>query len=269
MPLTLDDRRIDPLGKSAVASLAPEAAAGAVSGRYRESTSSSRGAAELPAQSLQVRLSSALPRPGTGSRAGEQEAQTASRHLRQRWGRRSFVNSASHTLHHRSHDDPAAPDADDVPSIDSDDEDDVRRDRPAAEVVGDGAFALGRARELRLRAGDPTSEAACSTEKRSSFICRCRREGTGVDTIESPDKTEELQEVSDSSSESRDGERCLESGSPVAVGLELEVPRLASTRLRRLCLLDLDCCCSHLRRSLPSGMRTRAWIKPSEGFGGV
>lgn len=100
--------------------------------------------------------------------------------------------------------------------MDNDEEDDevrviVWRARVAL-AAGDGTFfKLGGTRVRRLRSGgDPISDAACSAEKRSSLNWRCRREGSGVDTMERPDITEELQEVSDSSSpweESTDGER--------------------------------------------------------------
>lgn len=254
----------------------------AVPGRRGETTTSTCGREDRPVQSLQVRLSSRLPDPGTASLAGEHGAQTASRHLRHRCGRRRRVNSASQTPHHRSDSDPRE-EEDTV--VDSDDDDELReREPPPPPPLGCPACAdestdgdnprlleiPWEERRLRSARGPADADPVRSDDTylrcdwcRSS--CRCLPEASGVDEI---DRLEPAEEASDSPpprEESREEERFSE-----AERDEERLPRPSEGdpaglfELRLLRLLELDCCFSQwLRSDADSGMLTRAWVGSS------
>lgn len=217
-----------------------------------------------------MRLSSALPEPGTGSLAGEQGAQTASRHRRHLCGRRSLVNSISQTPHHRNNED----------DTDSADELESWRERSAVVIIiVDGIDDIDclrptdprEERRLLLRSGEPASEEGPRSEGLRPcwccwFIFLCRQEIAGVDTTER--REELLDDVTEAKSESsspareesRDKGRSSCDAKAEREREEEDDERLPPPLLRRL---DRDCCFSHWRRSgsasgTESGMDTRA-----------
>lgn len=179
-------------------------------------------ASSSPTQSLQVRLSSRLPAPGTGRRAGEHGAQTGSRHRRHRCGRRSCVNLASHTAHHRS----SVIDSSD----DSEEEELVRVRVPRGRVPTADMDAVDQEERrlpppppplmlvpppLTLLPGDPTTGVAAGRPREDlrlldlrgcgvcccccCLVCHFRPEISGVDTIERREEVDATEEVSESS----------------------------------------------------------------------
>lgn len=232
---------------------------------------------ESRAQSMQVRLSSALPEPGTGSLAGEQGAQTASRHRRHLCGRRSRVNSVSQTPHHRSSEDDTDS-ADELESwrersavviviVDGNDDSDSLRPRGAREEEEE------EERRLLLRSGEPASEAAARSD--DLYLCRCcwfiflcRQEVAGVDTTER--REELLDDVTEATSESSSPAAREESREEGRSSYDAKAEREREEDEERLPLLppllrrlERDCCFSHWRRSgslseMESGMDTLA-----------